>query len=477
MAGISSVDIKTNNNSNSSQEVNESKKSALVALTFLFFMWGFITCLNDILIPYLKGVFELSFFQAMLVQFAFFGAYFVGSLIYFIISITSGDPITKIGYKNGIIIGLLISAVGCALFYPAAEYQVYALFLGALFCLGLGITMLQIAANPYVAILGSPETASSRLNMAQGFNSFGTTIAPVIGAALIFGVFASEETSGADAVKIPYLGLAAMFVILSLVIKATKLPVFTTEAEVEKSAGALKYPHLVLGILAIFMYVGGEVSIGSIMVNFFGLENIAGLEEEEASSFLAFYWGGAMIGRFLGAISLSEMSDQTKKLLMMVGVSLAAFGVIYGVAYSNTGIHFTEVIPYTIFLVVNLVAFKLGKAKAGKTLGIFAVVVMALLAGVIVLEGKVAFWCIIAIGLFNSIMFSNIFTLAIDGLGKYTSQASSLLVMGIVGGALVPLLQGFLADTIGVQASFVVPIICYAYIFFYGVKGATIGRK
>ncbi|MEQ9304422.1 MAG: MFS transporter, partial [Marinoscillum sp.] len=288
-------------------QATTSKKSAFIVLTLLFFMWGFLTCLNDILIPYLREVFQLNYLQAMMVQFAFFGAYFVGSLIYFLVSMTYGDPISRIGYKNGIIAGLVIAATGCALFVPAAQFLIYGFFLAALFCLGIGLTVLQIAANPYVAILGSRETASSRLNLAQGFNSFGTTIAPVLGGYFIFKFFAGEHVSGADAVKIPYLGLAGLFLLLAVVVKMINLPRFTESDEIERSAGALKYRHLVLGMLAIFMYVGGEVSIGSLMVNFFGLPQIAGLGEADASAFLSFYWGGAMIGRFRGANSLGEM--------------------------------------------------------------------------------------------------------------------------------------------------------------------------
>ncbi len=451
-------------------EETTSKKSAFIVLTLLFFMWGFLTCLNDILIPYLRDVFQLNYLQAMLIQFAFFGAYFVGSLIYFIVSTTYGDPISKIGYKNGIIAGLVVSAMGCGLFIPAAEFLIYGFFLAALFCLGLGLTILQIAANPYVAILGSRETASSRLNLAQGFNAFGTTIAPVLGGYLIFKFFAGDHVIGADAVKIPYMGLAILFLVLAGVVKLIKLPKFTESGEVEKSAGALKYRHLVLGMVAIFMYVGGEVSIGSLLVSFFGIPSIAGLEEADASSFLSFYWGGAMIGRFLGAISLSEM-QQSKKLGAMALAAIVAFGIIYGVVYLNSGIHFAEVLPFLGFIVLNLIAFQLGKSNAGRTLAIFSVVVIILLSVVVFTDGYVAFWAVIAIGLFNSIMWSNIFTLAIDGLGKFTSQGSSLLVMAILGGALVPLAQGAMADWAGVQASFALPIICYAYLLTYGLFG------
>jgi len=463
MAGTVSPPIATS-------ESSTGYKSAFAVLTLLFFMWGFITCLNDILIPYLREIFELSYFQAMLIQFAFFGAYFIGSVIYFFISMTYGDPISKMGYKNGIIIGLIIAAGGCALFIPAAEYLIYGFFLGALFCLGIGLTVLQIAANPYVAILGSSKTASSRLNLAQGFNSFGYTIAPVIGGYLIFNFFGGADVIGADALRIPYLGLSVLFLLLALVIKVTDLPVFTHGESVEKGAGALRYRHLVLGMIAIFMYVGGEVTVGSLLVNFFGLPEIAGLNETEASAFLSFYWGGAMIGRFLGAISLSNI-DHGKKFGLMAVVAIAAFAIIYGVTYLNTGISIMEVSPFIGFILLNLLAFKFGKSNPGRTLAIFSGVVMVLLVLVIITTGKVSFWCVIAIGLFNSIMWSNVFTLAINGLGKYTSQGSSLLVMAILGGALVPLLQGAIADAVGIQMSFALPIVCYIFILYYGIWG------
>ncbi|MDW7690532.1 sugar MFS transporter [Flammeovirgaceae bacterium SG7u.111] len=453
----------------------------LIVLTSLFFMWGFLTCMNDILIPYLKEVFELTYLQAMLVQFAFFGAYFIGSLIYFIISATFGDPITKIGYKNGIIAGLLISCVSCALFYPAAEYKVYGYFLSALFFLGIGFTLLQIAANPYVSILGSEESAPSRLNLSQGFNSFGTTIAPLIGGYLVFQYFAVDGELTAESVKIPYLVFSAVFLLLAGIIWITPLPSFSNDEKIEGGAGAFKYPHLVLGMIAIFMYVGGEVTIGSMLINFFELDNIMGLDKSEGDIFLAFYWGGAMIGRFLGAISLSQMEQGIKKFMLMLGVSIAAFAVIYFAAYVKSGqeLSLSSVAPFFILIAANLAAFVIGKSMAGRTLGIFASINIVLLILTIFTDSSLAFWSVIGIGLFNSVMWSNIFTLSIEGLGKYKSQGSSLLVMMILGGALIPPLQGALADmkAIGEQASFFVPVFCYIYLAFFGFKGHNIGKK
>mgnify|MGYP001824952144 CR=1 FL=1 len=285
--------------------------TALTSLTALFFMWGFMTVLNDILIPYMKGVFDLNHTKAMLIQFAFFGAYFIGSVIYFTLSVIYGDPINRIGYKKGIIVGLLISGLGSLLFYPAAQFHIYGFFLSALFILGLGFTLLQIAANPYVAILGPEKSASARLNLAQGFNSLGTTIGPVIGGFLIFKYFG--EASGSDAVKIPYLIFAFVFILMAGIIRFTKLPRFTNPEETQTGFGALRYRQLIFGMIAIFMYVGGEVSIGSMMISYLGLDEIGGLTEVEGSNYVAIYWGGQMIGRFLGAISLSKMANKRLK--------------------------------------------------------------------------------------------------------------------------------------------------------------------
>jgi FHS family L-fucose permease-like MFS transporter len=425
MAGI----VNTSATANAQIEEGRNYTLPLTILTSLFFMWGFITCMNDILIPHLKSVFHLSYTQAMLVQFTFFGAYFLMSL-------PSGKIISIIGYKNGIIAGLITAGVGCGLFYPAAETQMYGFFLAALFILASGITMLQVAANPYVAILGKPETSSSRLNLTQAFNSLGTTVAPQLGGLLLFsgatytaaqlseltpGQILEYNLSQAAAVKMPYIGLAIALFVIAFIIKISKLPVIETPKNDGSSAasfsGALKHKHLLLGVLCIFMYVGGEVAIGSFLINFLHEPHIAGLTEKEATVYVSLFWGGAMVGRFIGAAVLS-------------------------------------------------------KVNPGKALGFCATVVVVLLLTTVNMNGEIAKWAVVSIGLFNSIMFPTIFTLAIRGLGKNTSQGSSLLVMAIVGGAIVPLAQGALADSVGVQAAFLLPVLCYAYIVFYGFIGS-----
>ena len=396
---------------------------ALVVLTTLFFMWGLITSLNDILIPHLKAIFTLSYVQASLIQFCFFGAYAIASL-------PSGYLVEHIGYRKGIITGLSVAAVGCLGFYPAASLQSYPLFLGALFVLASGITLLQVAANPYVAILGRPETAASRLTLTQAFNSFGTTIGPYFGSVLILSVAVSAATGASNVaeeiktVQIPYLGLAAVLFLIAIVFSRFKLPVVTgTDATTapkpapgEPKRSLWQYSHLVLGAIAIFVYVGAEVSIGSWLVNFMAEPEIAGLPESQAGKYLALYWGGAMVGRFIGAVVLRYV-------------------------------------------------------KPSLVLAFNSAVAIALLVIAMSVGGPIAMWCVLAIGLFNSIMFPTIFTLAIAKLGRDTGEGSGVLCVAIVGGAIVPVIQAYFADHMGILESFFVPAICYAYIVYYGFKG------
>ena len=413
----SSAPVTTHTQSQNYQDKNYS--FALTSLTTLFFMWGFITCLNDILIPHLKAVFNLTYVQAMLVQFCFFGAYFLMSL-------PSGYIVKKVGYKKGIVIGLLIAAVGCILFYPAASLHSYPVFLFALFVLASGITLLQVSANPYVSLLGSPKTASSRLTLTQAFNALGTTVAPSFGALLILDS-ASEAfltpAQNAESVQLPYLLLAAMLILLAGIFAWLKLPDIMSEqkAEAEKSeaieGSAWQYRHLVLGAVGIFMYVGAEVAIGSFLVSFLAQENIAGLKENVAAHYITYYFGGAMVGRFIGAAVMQKL-------------------------------------------------------PADKVLGFNATMAIILVIIAMSTSGQLAMWSILLVGLFNSIMFPTIFSLALNGLGKHTAQGSGILCLAIVGGAIVPLLQGALADSVGVQLSYVLPILCYIFIVFYGLRGS-----
>jgi FHS family L-fucose permease-like MFS transporter len=478
-----------------SSDDGKSYRGPFAIMTSLFFLWGFMTVFNDILIPRFKEAFTLSYFEAMLVQFAFFGAYFIGSLLYFIISVTKGDPIAKIGYKNGVVVGLLISATGSGLFWPAAVAVSYPMFLVALFVVGLGFAMLQIAANPYVTILGPERTASSRLNLAQGFNSLGTTIGPLIGGWLIFQFFAKTGAHGVDSVKIPYLAFSVVFVLLAAVFYFVRLP-HIGEGKIEPGAGALAYPHVVLGIIGIFMYVGGEVSVGSAIINFLGRREVAGLTEIEASQFVSLYWGGLLIGRFMAAVDLSEMGKIRKQALLVI-IPLLAFLFLWiaqsaplnAMRESSNAQIFTlwqEGIQhnwpvfrtYLPFIGLCWLLFFFGKSQAGRTLMIFMLTVAALLLTAILTGGKVAMWCVVAVGLFTSVGWSNTFSLAIEGVGPLKSQASSLLVMAILGGALLPPLQGLVADmTHNLQLSFIVPLIAYSYVAFYGAIGHSVGRR
>lgn len=387
---------------------------ALVALTSLFFMWGFITCLNDILIPYLKGVFDLSYTQAMLVQFCFFGAYFL-------VSLPAGALLSRIGYQKGIVAGLSVAVIGCLLFIPAGRMETYGLFLGALFVLASGITILQVSANPYVTMLGDERTAASRLTMTQAFNSLGTTVAPQFGALLILPAAGVAITAArSSAVEIPYLTLAMVLAVLATVFGLLKLPrivnISKPAASMEVSESAWNQRHLVLGAVAIFLYVGAEVSIGSFLVNFIAEDSIAGLEESDAAFYISLYWGGAMVGRFVGALVMRYIS-------------------------------------------------------AGKVLGICSIGSCVLLVITVTGSGFFAMYAVLAVGLFNSIMFPTIFSLALAKLGMATSQGSGILCQAIVGGAIIPLLQGVLADQVGVQISFVLPIFCYLYILYFGAIG------
>lgn len=393
---------------------NQSYRGPLIVLTMLFFMWGLITSLNDILIPHLKAVFTLSYLQASLIQFCFFTAYFI-------VSFPAGRLVESLGYKKGIIVGLLTAGVGCVLFYPAAGAQSYGFFLTALFVLAAGITVLQVAANPYVTILGKPETAASRLNLTQAFNSLGTTVGPLVGAVTILALVG--EDSAAHSVQLPYLILAGMLVALAVIIGLFRLPqIKDTEQDNATDENALTassvwaYRHLLLGVVGIFMYVGAEVSIGSYLVSLMESPDVAGLNAATAAKYLSLYWGGAMIGRFIGGVIMTKVRPN-----LVLTFNAIAIGVLLAIA--------------------------------------------------VLQGGKVAMWSLLAIGFFNSIMFPTIFSLALKGLGKFTSKGSGLLCMGIVGGALVPAIQGYFADTIGLLPSFLIPLVCYLYILFYGVMG------
>jgi len=401
----------------------------MAMVSTLFFAWGFLTCLNDILIPHLKNIFDLNYTEVMLVQFAFFSSYFLFSM-------PSGKIVEWIGYKRSMVTGLLTMATGALLFVPAASIPSFPVFLSALIVLAAGMTVLQTSANPYVAILGPPRTASSRLNLTQAFNSLGTTVAPKFGSWLILGAALAPlsvevlrtmnagqlhayRIQQAASVKAPYIGLAIALAVLAVTVGLFKLPVIEYAEAHGHAAGSIwQHRRLVLGAVAIFVYVGAEVAIGSLMTNYFNQKEIGDLSLQDAAGFLPYYWGGAMIGRFVGSALLQKI--RTYKLL----------------------------------------ALNAGMAALLVTASIFTF-------------GHFAMWSLILVGLFNSIMFPSIFTLAIEGLGPLTGKGSGMLVAAIVGGAIIPELQGLLADKIGIHHAFFLPVLCYIYIIFYALKGSA----
>lgn len=448
----------------------------MISITILFFMWGFITSLNDILIPFLKEIYSLSHFEANIVQFAFFIAYFVGAFVFYILSLKKQDPISKWGYKTTIVIGLIISSIACFLFSLAAHMALsFPIFLCTLFCLGLGLTFLQVAANPFVAIIGNPQTASSRLNLSQAFNSLGTTLGPALGGYLIFSLFKPEEGQGASTVVIPYLVLAILLLLVAVFIYFSKISTQIEESnDVDNKTSIFKKPYVVLGALGIFFYVGAEVAVGSNIVSY--LKENFSMEESLAAAYLSYYWGGAMIGRFLGSVSLSNM-DIKKKFLYMLLLAAVGFFVIFIINNSLHSLSFDKVWIFLLFVALNFICLHLGKGKPARSLAIFAFVNVCLIVLSLSINSPLVIWTLLAIGLFNSIMWSNVFTLAIDGLEEQTSQVSSMLIMMIVGGAILPPLQGLLADKTNIAISFLIPMISYAYLLFYGVKGFKIGKK
>jgi MFS transporter, FHS family, L-fucose permease len=412
----------------SASEPTSSYTVPLAVVTTLFFMWGFLTCLNDILVPHLKPIFDLNYTRVMLIQFAFFGAYFL-------FSIPSAKIIDWIGYQRSMVLGLLTMGLGAFLFVPAASVPSYPLFLIALIVLAAGITCLQVAANPYVTVLGKADTASSRLNLTQAFNSLGTFLAPFFGGFLILSAAPKtmEEIRAmapdalqayrlheAATVKLPYIGLGIALVLLAIAIGSFKLPkIPQAQHKVgEKVNDSIwNHPNLIFGAIAIFVYVGAEVSIGSFLVNYFSQADIGGLTEKAAASFVALYWGGAMVGRFIGSGLLQ-------------------------------------------------------KIKTGHLLGLCAVCAAALVTISMISTGHFAMWSIILVGFFNSIMFPSIFTLGVAELGPLTGDGSGIMIMAIVGGALIPLAQGAVADRIGIHHAFFLPVICYLYILFFALSGS-----
>ncbi len=452
-------------------------QSSFIALISVFFFWGFVAASNGILIPLFKDKFALTQFQSQLVDLAFYAAYAVGSLIYFFVSRSKGDPINKIGYKKSLILGLLISATGSLLFIPAAAMFSYPLLLSALFVIGMGFALQQIVANPFVINFGAHETGSHRLNLAGGINSFGTTIGPVILSYALFGNISGPaiDDSSLDAVKTPAIILFALFVLCATILWFSKLPAVTNTESLDKDLGALKYPQLTLGMLAIFIYVGVEVSIQSNMGALLAMPEIKGIDHTKISHFISLYWGSLMIGRWTGSLAVFNLKKNTKRLLQLI-TPFIAFAVIFAVNYFR-GSNVDDFYFYIPYILIASLIFIFSGDNPARTLLILSLTACIIMIVGLISTGNLALYSFISGGLFCSVMWPCIFALAINGLGKYTNQGSSLLVMMILGGALIPPFQGFLVDKLNPHSSYIVTVFCFAYLAWYAFKVKSIFKE
>lgn len=514
---------------------SSNNRSALYTLMTVWFFWSFVAASNGILIPLFKEKFNLSQTQAQLVDFAFYAAYFIGSVLYLVFcKLMNTDILNKIGYKNGIIYGLLISAVGTLFFYPAAELKSYELLLGGLFVVGLGFSLQQTATQPFMIALGPQETGAQRINLGGAVNNLGGTIGPALVSYAIFGSISSDAAAaaGIEDVKVPYLILGALFLLMALFFKLSKLPRITNDDEVKVNGSVIAvpillfgfgvivalifsietailaifgvmvvilvgyllytltqlskpgidskprdsvfaYPQAILGMLAIFVYVGVEVTIGSNLGEY--LKETQGLDSSEISKYISLFWGSMMIGRWTASISVFEMKAATKKLLEFV-VPFVAFGIVLLINVLYSG-HVTDLFPYAGYILVMVFAYKASQERPVKLLLIFTILgaVMTLIG--ILTTGKIALFSLISGGLFCSVLWPSIFSLGTAGLGKYTNQGASLLIMMILGGAILPVIQGKLADTIGIQSSYVLAMGCFLYLFIFGIVTQKVLRK
>lgn len=459
-------------------------RSAFVTLISVFFFWGFVAASNDILIPVFKEKLNLEQWQSQLISVAFYVAYTVGSIIYIVLSkIYGGDILNKIGYKNGISLGLCLSAVGTLLFYPAAELVSFNLMITGLFIVSLGFSLQQTAANPLAIVMGNPESASQRLSMAGGINNVGTTIGPLVVSYAIFGnVGSGLRLDSIESVKFPYLILGAAFLVVALIFKFSSLPnqIHHSESKVseggaEARSGSLKYPQLVLGMIAIFLYVGVEVSTASNLPEY--MRQYINIATGDAAPYISLFWASLMIGRWTSSAGAFETSMGIKKLLrfIMPYLAFSVFLLVNAIAKSDLSVFY----PYAFVILILIVADLLSKGNPARQLVIFSSCGIAALVMGMSTTGLVSVYAFISVGLFCSTLWPCIFTLAISGLGKYTNQGSSYLIMMIMGGGLVSWLQGWLAgaDHLGIKASYIVGVFCFAYLAFYGWKTAGILRK
>ena len=452
-----------------------------VPLVTVMFFWGFVAASNDILIPVFKEAFNLTQSQSQLVSVAFYVAYTVGSLIYMFVSKgMKQDLINKIGYKNGLILGLLISAFGTLLFYPAANLGSFTLMISGLFIVGLGFSLQQIVANPLAIAIGPSETGAQRLTMAGGINNFGTTIGPLIVSFAIFGSATSETTTASiESVKIPYLILGGAFALVALLLKFSSLPqkpLLAEEDTVDDSnhgearSSALKYPQLVLGMIAIFVYVGVEVSTASNLPDY--MEKSLGFSTKDIAPYVSLYWASLMIGRWTGAVEAFDLSGGFKKILRFLAPYLA-----FGVFLLVNAIAQHDLTPFYIYpfvILIMILADILSKGNPARMLLIFSLAGITAIAIGMATEGMVSVYAFTSVGLFCSTLWPCIFALAVNGLGKHTNEGSSMLIMMIMGGGIVSWLQGYIADLTTIHTSYIVGIICFAYLAFYAIKVSSI---
>ncbi len=447
-----------------------SNNSALATIISVFFFWGFVAASNGVLIPMLKNHFQLSQFQSQLVDYAFYFAYFVGSLIYFFWSKTLGDPFNKYGMKKGLVLGLIISAMGALLFVPAVTFDQYIFFLVGLFVIAFGFSLLQIVANPFVINLGDPAKGSFRLNLAGSINSLGTSLGPVIFGFAFFGSAKSAAVKdiGMEAIKMPFIILSIVLLLVAAFLAFSKLPSPKNEEVMESSLGALKYPQLTLGMIAIFVYVGVEVTIGSNMGALLENKDIKGIDHTQIAKYISLYWGSLMIGRWTGALHVFNMSKPVK-MIMNVVIPFVAFGVVLFFNNLKEG-DVSDLYIYAVWILVFIVANFLAAEKPARTLMLFGLAATLMMLVGLFTTGDVALYSFMSGGLFCSVMWPCIFNLAIAGLGKYTTQGSSLLIMMILGGAIIPPLQGKLSDlpAIGIHQSYWVAVVCFLFLAWYG---------
>jgi len=454
---------------------NEGKQNytpALAVLTSLFFMWGLITSLNSVLVPYLKNVFTLNDFTSNLINSAFF-------IAFLIISVPAGALVKKTGYKLGCIIGLIVCALSAGLFVLCGSTQSFPLFMVATFAIAIGVTILQVAANPFVTVLGAPEGAAGRLNMTQGLNSLGTYVAPLIGSAFILkGIDTMQVADKVKMVQTPYIVLGIVLIVLAIVFAIFKLPDPMKEntsgsgaSEPEETAfeklhsSAWAYRHVILGVLGIFTYVGAEVAVGSNIIGY--LSSKLNIDAASAAPYAALYWGAAMVGRFFAALMFSKGGSSGKKMGYAALVAVVAFVIAY-IALKDPKM----AAIYFGIAIANYICFQIGAGNDKRTLGIFAIIAAVLAISPMIVSGHISMWTLCSIGLFNSMMFPTIFSLGIAKMGKKTPAASAALCVGIVGGGVIPPVWGLVSTNVGSAAAFAVCAVCYAYIAFFAFVGS-----